>query len=219
MCSNFSSSLSIAPYLKTPTKILSVCKCFASCAFRRDTSEYVADGNWSKTSFCFYEGNKFCSKMKSLSCLGTLPSPIRFRSLLFEFKKLSHQLPFDLLVSSLKTWRTILSGPAPEPFGKDETAFYISNSGTEKLSTLSGFGAFISAVFGCLDTNFLLLGIEKLAILSAEVASYILSFIFPSWSFLLITFILCSRTVWGGLDHRGRDLGSETMLAPISCFL
>ena len=62
---------------------------------------------------------------------------------------MSPALPFDLLIRSLKTCVTILSVRAPEPFGKDIIALYTSITVTKNLSTFSGRGAFISALFGC----------------------------------------------------------------------
>ena len=76
--------------------------CLASCAFRRDASERVADGIMSQTTVNFYEAEKFCiKKKKGRSCSRYSPSPIRF-SLMSEFKKISPALPFDLLIGSLK---------------------------------------------------------------------------------------------------------------------
>ena len=70
----------------------------------------------------------FALKKKGLSCLGTLPSPIRFRSLASDFRKMSPALPFDLLIRFLKFWGTIFSGQALEPF---EKTLMLSTPGTQ----------------------------------------------------------------------------------------
>ena len=108
-----------------------------------------------KSPSSFTRAISFAQKKKSLSCFGTLPSPIRFRSLISGFKKLSPALPFDLLIRSLKICVKNFTGRAPEPFGTDIIALYTSITVTKNLSTFSGRGAFISALFGCYGTNFL----------------------------------------------------------------
>ena len=44
----------------------------------------------------------FALKQKVFSCSGTLSSPIKFRSVISEIKKMSLALPLDLLIRSLK---------------------------------------------------------------------------------------------------------------------
>ena len=46
-------------------------------------------------------------------------------------------------------------------------------------------------------------------------ASVIPPFINRSLSLLLLSFNLCSRSVWGGLDFSIRGSGSEKMLVPV----
>ena len=74
----------------------------------------------------FMRAISFAPKKKGLNSSGTLPSPMRFISLVSYFRKLSLALPFDLLARYLKIRGTILSGPAADPFGKDITALYRS---------------------------------------------------------------------------------------------
>ena len=114
-----------------------------------------------KPQSIFTRAISFAPKKKSLSCSGTLSSLIRFRSLVSDFKKMNLALPFELLSRSSKNLRTILSRPASEPFGKDIIALYTSNSVTKKLLTFSVYGAFKSAIFGCLDTNLFIVRNQK----------------------------------------------------------
>ena len=58
---------------------------------------------------------------------------MRFIILVSSSRKLSPALPFDLL-RSLKILGTILSGPAADPFGKDNIALYRSKLVMKKLS-------------------------------------------------------------------------------------
>ena len=84
----------------------------------------------------------FAPKKKGLRSSVILLSPMRFISLVSDFRKLSPALPlFDVLTRSLKIRGTILTGPAADPFGKDISALYRSKSVTKKLSRFSGFGA------------------------------------------------------------------------------
>ena len=68
----------------------------------------------------------FALKKKGLSC--PVPSPIRFRSLVSDFRKMSPALPFDLLIRFLKFWGTIFFGQALEPF---EKTLMLSTPGTQ----------------------------------------------------------------------------------------
>ena len=130
MCSYFCSLFGTASYLHVSEKNLSLGEGLASSAFRRDTSQRVAYGNRCQPSVYLYEADKLCSK-KCLRCSGILPSPMRFISLVSDFRKLSHALPFDLLSRSLKIRGTNLSGHAADPFGKDIIALYRSKSITK----------------------------------------------------------------------------------------
>ena len=95
MRSYFCSSFGTASYLYVSEKILSLGEGLASSAFRRDTSQRVAYGNRSEPSVYLYEGDKLCAKKKGLSGSGILPSPMRFISLVSDFRKLSPALPSD----------------------------------------------------------------------------------------------------------------------------
>ena len=141
MRSYFCSSFGTASYLYVSEKILSLGEGLASSAFGGNTSQRVAYGNRSQPSVYLYEGDKFAPKKKGLSCSGILPSPMRFISLVSDFRKLSSALQFDLLTRSLKISGTILSGPAADPFGKDIITLYRSKPVTKKLFKFCGFGA------------------------------------------------------------------------------
>ena len=60
----------------------------------------------------FMRALSLAPKKKGLRGSGILPCPMRFISLVSDFRKLSPALPFDLLTRSLKICGTILSGPA-----------------------------------------------------------------------------------------------------------
>ena len=55
--------------------------------------------------------------------------------------------------------------------------------------------------------------------MSSETASFIHPFTFPSSSLLLISFILCSRSLRGGLETWGWGFGSDTSFARIFLFM
>ena len=60
----------------------------------------------------------FALKQKGLSCAGTFPSPIKFRRVISDFKKMSLALPFDLLIRSLKIGEQSCPNRLPNQLGK-----------------------------------------------------------------------------------------------------
>ena len=97
----------------------------------------------------FMRAISFALIKKGLRGSGILPSPMRFVSLVCDFRKLSPALPFDLLTRSLRFRGTILLGPAADPFGKDIIALYRANSVTKK--TMYIFFWICSCKFGSLS--------------------------------------------------------------------
>ena len=68
--------------------------------------------------------------------------------------------------------------------------------------------------------QFLIVRSRKGVVLSFEAVSQRYpSFIVLSLSLLLMSFNLCSRSVWGGLDSSVKGSGSEKMLVPVFCVL
>ena len=64
--------------------------------------------------------------------------------------------------------------------------------------------------------QFLIVRTRKAVVLSFEAVSQRYpSFIVPSLSLLLMSFNLCSRSVWGGLDSSVRGSGSEKLMVPV----
>ena len=55
-----------------------------------------------KHASIFTRAISFAVKKEGLSCLRTLPSPIRFRSLVSDFKKMRPALVFDLIINLRK---------------------------------------------------------------------------------------------------------------------
>ena len=134
MRSYLCSSFATASYLYVSEKNLSLGEGLASSQFRRDTSQRVAYRIGLNPPSIFMRAISFAPKKKGLSGSGILPSPMRFISLVSDFRKLSPALPFDSLTRSLKFLGTFLSGPDADPFGKDNIALYRSKSFTKKLS-------------------------------------------------------------------------------------
>ena len=104
---------------------------------------------------CIFMGAiSIAPKKKGLRGSGILPSPMRFISLVSDFRELSPPLPFDFLTRSLKIWGNILSGPAADPFGKDIIALYGSKSVTKNYPNFLGLELQIRLAEGAYTTIF-----------------------------------------------------------------
>ena len=118
--SNFSSSLGTTSYLKTCdffyryTRVLLPLPLDAMrlSALRRMATDW-------KLSSVFMRLTVFAQKNNGFNASVILLSPVKLRSQISGFQKLSAALSFDLHTKSLKTWGTLVSGPDPEPFERD----------------------------------------------------------------------------------------------------
>ena len=113
MCSYFCSSFGTASYLYTfPKNIRSSERALLPAhldAMRLSLLPFAIGLNPPSN---FMRAINFAPNNKGLRGSGILPSPMRFISLLSDFRKISPALLFDLLTRSLKIWGNILSGPA-----------------------------------------------------------------------------------------------------------